>query len=95
MIDWRRKALSYDPKYYRWTQQSLRRLFLAGLAYHKKALVDWCAMLAREPVIEEGHCCERCTSPDYGIPMADMYILKWVRQHCHGIALRASTVLAT
>ncbi len=67
MIDWRREAISADPKYYRWTQWFFAKLFEHGLAYRKKAAVDWCpscnTTLAREQVIGDERRCERCRTP--------------------------------
>jgi len=51
-----------QPNYYKWTQWLFIQLFKAGLAYRKKAPVDWCpsckTVLADEQVI--GDRCERC-----------------------------------
>jgi len=67
MIDWRREAVSCDPEYYRWTQWFFLQLFSGGLAYRKKAAVDWCpscnTTLAREQVIGDDRRCERCGTP--------------------------------
>jgi leucyl-tRNA synthetase len=67
MIDWRREAVSCDPEYYRWTQWFFMQLFSGGLAYRKKAAVDWCpscnTTLAREQVIGDDRHCERCGTP--------------------------------
>ncbi len=67
MFDWRREAVSADPKYYRWTQWFFLKLFEHGLAYRKKAPVDWCpncnTTLAREQVWGEDRHCERCGTP--------------------------------
>lgn len=67
MIDWRREAVSADPKYYKWTQWFFVQLFKHGLAYHKMSPVDWCpncnTTLAREQVWGEDRHCERCETP--------------------------------
>jgi len=67
MIDWRRETVSSDPEYYRWTQWFFLQLFGAGLAYRKRAAVDWCpscnTTLAREQVIGDDRRCERCGTP--------------------------------
>ncbi len=67
MIDWRREAVSCDPEYYRWTQWFFLQLFAGGLAYRKRAAVDWCpscnTTLAREQVIGDDRLCERCETP--------------------------------
>ncbi len=65
--DWEREAISSDPEYYRWTQWLFVQLFKHGLAYRKRAAVDWCpscnTTLAREQVIGENRVCERCKTP--------------------------------
>ncbi len=67
MFDWERSMVSADPEYYRWTQWFFIQLFKMGLAYRKKAAVDWCpkdnTTLAREQVIGENRVCERCGTP--------------------------------
>ncbi|MCD6356807.1 MAG: leucine--tRNA ligase [Anaerolineaceae bacterium] len=67
MFDWRREAISCDPKYYRWTQWFFTQLFKNGMAYHKMSPVDWCpkcnTTLAREQVWGEDRHCERCGTP--------------------------------
>jgi leucyl-tRNA synthetase len=60
--DWRTRLETYDPKYYRWTQWIFVEMFKAGLAYRKKASVNWCpsckTVLADEQVVTG--VCERC-----------------------------------
>ncbi len=67
MFDWRREAISSDPQYYRWTQWFFVQLYKHGLAYRKKAPVDFCpscnTTLAREQVWGEDRVCERCKTP--------------------------------
>jgi leucyl-tRNA synthetase len=67
MFDWRREAVSSDPKYYRWTQWFFLQLFTHDLAYRKWSPVDWCpncnTTLAREQVWGEDRHCERCGTP--------------------------------
>jgi len=62
LFDWRYEIDTTKPNYYRWTQWLFSQLFKAGLAYRKKAPVDWCpnckTVLADEQVI--GGKCERC-----------------------------------
>ncbi len=64
MFDWRREAISADPKYYKWTQWFFSQLFKHNLAYRKMSPVDWCphcnTTLAREQVWGEDRHCERC-----------------------------------
>ena len=67
MIDWRREAVSADPKYYRWSQWFFSQLHKNGLAYRKMSPVDWCpncnTTLAREQVWGDDRHCERCETP--------------------------------
>ncbi len=67
MWDWKREAVSADPKYYKWTQWFFLQLVKNGLAYRKMGTVDWCpkdnTTLAREQVIGEERVCERCKTP--------------------------------
>ncbi|HLG06547.1 MAG TPA: leucine--tRNA ligase [Gemmatimonadales bacterium] len=62
MFDWRHALSTTDPGYYRWTQWLFLQLYHAGLAYRKKAAVNWCpndkTVLANEQVINGE--CERC-----------------------------------
>lgn len=62
--DWDREINSSDPKYYKWTQWMFLQLYKNGLAYKKKARVNWCTkcktVLANEQA--EGGKCERCES---------------------------------
>ncbi len=64
MWDWRREAVSSDPKYYHWTQWFFIQLYKHGLAYRKMSPVDFCpncnTTLAREQVWGEDRHCERC-----------------------------------
>ena len=63
-FDWDREVNTTDPKYYKWTQWIFLELFKAGLAYEKKAPINWCPScktgLANEEVIDWK--CERCDS---------------------------------
>jgi leucyl-tRNA synthetase len=67
MFDWEREAVSSDPEYYKWTEWFFIQLYKMGLAYRKRAAVDWCpkdnTTLAREQVIGEERLCERCGTP--------------------------------
>ncbi|HKA58428.1 MAG TPA: leucine--tRNA ligase [Gemmatimonadales bacterium] len=62
MYDWRHELSTTDPAYYKWTQWIFVQLFKAGLAYKKRAAVNWCpkdkTVLANEQVIDGR--CERC-----------------------------------
>ena len=58
--DWRRVLRSHDPLYMRFNQVIFLRLLEAGLAYRKKAPVNWCpgcnTVLANEQVLADGTC---------------------------------------
>jgi len=60
--DWDNEVNSSQPGYYKWTQWIFLQLFKKGLAYKKKAAVNWCSscntVLANEQVVDGG--CERC-----------------------------------
>jgi leucyl-tRNA synthetase len=62
--DWTRTVTTSDPDYYKWTQWLFIQLFKAGLAYRKKAPVNWCpsckTVLSDEQVINGA--CERCNT---------------------------------
>ncbi|MCK5061600.1 leucine--tRNA ligase [Candidatus Parcubacteria bacterium] len=62
--DWSREINSSKPEYYKWTQWFFLLLYNNGLAYRKKAKVNWCnscqTVLANEQA--EGGNCERCGS---------------------------------
>jgi leucyl-tRNA synthetase len=58
--DWRRVVKSHDPTYTRFTQWIFLQLLEAGLAYKRKAPVNWCpgcqTVLANEQVLPDGTC---------------------------------------
>ena len=60
--DWEKEINTATPEYYRWTQWWFLHLYKRGLAYKKKAPVNWCnscqTVLANEQVIAGA--CERC-----------------------------------
>ncbi|MBN1526199.1 MAG: leucine--tRNA ligase [Candidatus Omnitrophica bacterium] len=62
--DWEREVISCMPDYYKWTQWIFAKLYEKGLAYKKKAFVNWCpsckTVLANEQVVDGG--CERCST---------------------------------
>jgi leucyl-tRNA synthetase len=62
MFSWDNEVVTCSPDYYKWTQWLFLKLYEKGLAYRKKAPVNWCpscnTVLANEQVVD-GHC-ERC-----------------------------------
>ncbi|MHB8840914.1 MAG: leucine--tRNA ligase [Candidatus Aquicultor sp.] len=63
--DWSREVVTASPDYYKWGQWMFIKFYERGLAYRKKALVNWCpgceTVLANEQV-EAGRCW-RCGTP--------------------------------
>ncbi|MDK2805872.1 MAG: leucyl-tRNA synthetase [Thermoanaerobacterium sp.] len=61
-FDWDYEVITCLPDYYKWTQWVFLQLYKKGLAYRKKAPVNWCpsckTVLANEQVVEGT--CERC-----------------------------------
>ncbi|WP_320664492.1 leucine--tRNA ligase [Prochlorococcus sp. MIT 1223] len=57
-IDWNKEITTCDPNYYKWTQYIFLKLHKSGLAYQKKANVNWDpidqTVLANEQVDSEG-----------------------------------------
>ncbi|HLC47167.1 MAG TPA: leucine--tRNA ligase [Candidatus Nanoarchaeia archaeon] len=57
--DWEREVITCKPEYYRWNQSVFLKLLEKGIAYRKKAPINWCdncgTVLANEQV-EEGKC---------------------------------------
>ncbi|MFC2105806.1 leucine--tRNA ligase [Candidatus Bipolaricaulota bacterium] len=64
-FDWDREVTTCLPDYYKWTQWLFVQLYKKGLAYKKKATVNYCptcdTVLANEQVV--GGECERCGTP--------------------------------
>lgn len=60
--DWDREVATCHPNYYKWTQWFFLLLYKRGLAYRKKAFVNWCpscsTVLANEQVVDG--ICDRC-----------------------------------
>ena len=63
MYDWQAELMTCAPEYYKWNQWLFLQLYKKGLAYRKKAPVNWCpkdqTVLANEQVLADGTC-ERC-----------------------------------
>jgi leucyl-tRNA synthetase len=74
MIDWRHELSTTDPRYYKWTQWLFLQLYKRGLAYKKRAAVNWCpndkTVLANEQVIAGE--CERC-----GAKVEQRFLEQW------------------
>ena len=64
MFNWDAEVITCKEEYYKWTQWLFVKLYEKGLAYRKKANVNWCpscnTVLANEQVIDGR--CERCDS---------------------------------
>ena len=62
MYDWNAELMTCSPEYYKWNQWLFLQLYKKGLAYRKKAPVNWCpkdqTVLANEQVHDGA--CERC-----------------------------------
>ena len=60
VYDWRRTVASHTPGYIRFTQWIFLRFLERGLAYKRKAAVNWCpgcqTVLANEQVLADGTC---------------------------------------
>jgi leucyl-tRNA synthetase len=74
MIDWRHELSTTDPDYYKWTQWVFLELYKRGLAFKKRAAVNWCpndkTVLANEQVIAGE--CERC-----GAKVEQRFLEQW------------------
>jgi leucyl-tRNA synthetase len=74
MIDWRYAVDTTHPAYYKWTQWIFVQFLKRGLAYRKKAAVNWCpsckTVLANEQVIAGA--CERC-----GTKVEQRFLEQW------------------
>ena len=64
MFNWENEVVTCNPDYYKWTQWLFIKLYNKGLAYRKKAPVNWCpscnTVLANEQVHDGS--CERCST---------------------------------
>ena len=73
--DWDREVSTCEPEYYRWNQWFFLEMLKRGLAYRKRALVNWCpqcaTVLANEQVVEG--CCWR----HEGTPVEQRALEQW------------------
>src|SRR5207253_272199 len=64
LYDWSKEINTTDPKYYKWTQLILLKMYKAGLDYESYMPIIWCPScltgLANEEVVDGK--CERCAS---------------------------------
>ncbi len=64
--DWSREVTTCEPEYYRWNQWFFLKMLERGIAYRRKALVNWCPLcatvLANEQVVD-GCCWRHETTP--------------------------------
>jgi len=64
--DWDCEVSTCEPEYYRWNQWFFLKMLERGIAYRKKALVNWCSkcatVLANEQVVD-GCCWRHETTP--------------------------------
>src|SRR5471032_905961 len=74
-FDWSREIATCDPSYYKWNQWFFLKMLERGLAYRKKALVNWCdecgTVLANEQVVDG--CCWRHES----VPVEQRALEQW------------------
>jgi len=73
--DWDREIATCDPAYYRWNQWFFLKMLERGLAYRKRALLNWCpqcaTVLANEQVVDG--CCWR----HEGTPVEQRALDQW------------------
>ena len=76
--DWDREVSTCEPEYYRWNQWFFLKMLERGLAYRKKALVNWCpkcaTVLANEQVVDG--CCWRHESTPVEQRALEQWFLK-------------------
>jgi leucyl-tRNA synthetase len=76
--DWDREVSTCEPEYYRWNQWFFLKMLEHGLAYRKKALVNWCSqcatVLANEQVVDG--CCWRHESTPVEQRALDQWFFK-------------------
>ncbi len=64
MFNWENEVITCTPEYYKWTQWIFLKLLEKGLAYRKKAPVNWCPSCKTVLANEQVHygACERCST---------------------------------
>jgi leucyl-tRNA synthetase len=76
--DWDREVTTCDPAYYRWNQWFFLKMLERGLAYRKRALLNWCprcaTVLANEQVVDG--CCWRHEDTEVEQRALDQWFLK-------------------
>jgi leucyl-tRNA synthetase len=76
--DWDREVSTCEPEYYQWNQWFFLKMLERGLAYRKKALLNWCpkcaTVLANEQVVEG--CCWRHEDTPVEQRALDQWFLK-------------------
>jgi leucyl-tRNA synthetase len=76
--DWDREVATCDPTYYRWNQWFFLKMLERGLAYRKRALLNWCpkcaTVLANEQVVDG--CCWRHEDTKVEQRALDQWFLK-------------------
>ncbi len=76
--DWDLEVTTCEPDYYRWNQWFFLKMLERGLAYRKRALLNWCpecgTVLANEQVIDG--CCWRHESTPVEQRALDQWFLK-------------------
>jgi len=76
--DWSREVTTCEPEYYRWNQWFFLRMLERGLAYRRKALLNWCpeccTTLANEQVVNG--CCWRHESTPVEQRALEQWFLK-------------------
>lgn len=76
--DWRRKVMSHDPNFYKWDQWIFLKMLEKGVAFRKKAPVNWCpkceTVLANEQVVNGK--CWRHEDTDVEIKQLEQWFLK-------------------
>lgn len=75
LFNWEHEIATCRPEYYRWNQYLFLQLYKQGLAYRKKAPVNWCphcnTVLANEQVLADSTC-ERC-----GTTVTHKHLTQW------------------